>query len=767
MPTIDISTCQTFPELIRCRADRTGGRIALKFVTDEGDVISWTYQELWARASAVARQLAPLRSDTNSSELPRALLLFPPGLEFMAGFLGAQIAGFVPVPTAYPKPNREMPRVDSAAKDCQPVVLIGDQATLAGLAEDKLSPAVHSIPRVSTDGLSASDVVSRAGDDDVNPIQPSVVGDSIAFLQYTSGSTSDPKGVIVRQRHLMSNLESIRRGFKIDMQADDAERPDSGVFWLPFFHDMGLIGGILEPLYVGGTAVLMSPRAFLQRPLRWLQLISDERAIISGAPNFAFQLAIDRIAPDQTASLDLSNWKTAFCGAEPIAPRTLSDFGNRFSSCGFSESAFYPCYGLAEATLLAAGGDGPAEPHVITVKRASLGQGRAIIEPNGRGREFTKLVSCGTAAFQTEMLVVDPDSHRVVEECQVGEIWLRGDGVSDGYWNREEENKAMFQAVLAGQDAPDQPRYCRTGDLGFLHEGQVFITGRRKDVIILRGRNHYPQDIEATVSEVMGSEAGQVAAFANEGPRSEQLVIVAELPRRSDESEHAGLVRSIRQVIIEAHEVDPGEVVLVRQATVPLTSSGKVQRSRCRELFKGDELKVKYHYRRSFAGEQAELPLPRISNHPAPSDGPEIQESIEEWMNQWLVVRAGINPNEIELDRPFADYGLDSMTAVELSGEVEDWSGIELTPMVALNYPTVTRLSGYITGQLVGQTADVNEFADVGEDVHPNGSMGARFQADAELTEELDDDEMESLLSEIENLSDDEIKHALADKRRS
>ncbi|EMI16944.1 Beta-ketoacyl synthase, partial [Rhodopirellula maiorica SM1] len=268
-----------------------------------------------------------------------------------------------------------MERLDSAARDCLPSAIIADSETLAGMDPEKLCDEARNIPHLATDA-SLPSFDANPQPNWIDPHSLSIDPESLALLQYTSGSTSRPKGVMVRHRNVMANLEAIRRGFQIPWLDDDPNETETGVFWLPFFHDMGLIGGLLASLYMGRSSVYISPRAFLQRPLRWLQLISDYKATISGAPNFAYQLCIDRISPDQTDSLDLSNWRTAFCGAEPIMPRTLSDFAHRFSSCNFSASSFYPCYGLAEATLLAAGGNGPAEPHFLTVSRDQLAEGR-------------------------------------------------------------------------------------------------------------------------------------------------------------------------------------------------------------------------------------------------------------------------------------------------------------------------------------------------------------------------------------------------------
>lgn len=751
MAHLDSSAATTLPRWIGWRAEHHGSRPAIVFIHDDQTETSWTYDELWRRSCIVADRLLSLdvpRDGDIDHAAPRALLLYPPGIEFLAGFLGCQIAGWIPVPTCYPKPGREMPRLDSAARDCLPAAILGDRATIEGVELDKLCDEARDATLVIT-SIDDADVERGILNEQViapermERLLSAISPDTIALLQYTSGSTNDPKGVMVRQRNVMANLESIRVGFGIDWQADDSDAIESGVFWLPFFHDMGLIGGILEPLYVGGQTILMSPRSFLQRPLRWLQAISDHGAMITGAPNFAYQLCVDRISPDQTDKLDLSQWRIAFSGAEPVLPRTLQDFASRFAASGFDSNAFYPCYGLAEATLLAAGGDGPGQPNVLTVDRESLGSGTPIVSPDGRGAAFQKLVSCGTPSLGTELAIVDLENGLEVDERIVGEIWLRGKSVTGGYWNRDEENAEQFNASLAD----GRGGFARTGDLGFIHDGQLYVTGRLKDVVILRGRNLFPQDIEATTRETIGPEGGHAAAFAVDGGRGEALAIVAELPRRFDETKAAELVREIRRAVIDVHEVDPRHVWLVRQATVPLTSSGKIQRRRCRELFDAAQsddsvLKVRHRYDRASAGEQVPIDLPHVPANPTADDHAAILAETESWMTQWLVARAGVVPGDVELDKPFADYGLDSMTAVEMSGEIEDWSGVELTPIVAWNYPTVSRLSEFIAQQIVGTAATTDP---------PN---------------EISEAELDGLLSEIEHLSDDEINHALADKRR-
>ncbi|MEM8668228.1 MAG: AMP-binding protein [Planctomycetota bacterium] len=716
MTTTDPTGSATFPHWIGRHAVDYANRVAVTFISDEREEHSWTYEQLWRKACSVAERLPTVEEPD-----PRALLLFPPGIEFLAGFLGCQIAGWIPVPTCYPKAGREMPRLDSAARDCKPSALVCDTLTDQGIDPARLCPEARDLPRIQTDPVNPSDSSW------VNPDSLELSGDALALLQYTSGSTNEPKGVMVRQSNLMANLEAIRQGFGIEWQEGERDQVDTGVFWLPFFHDMGLIGGILEPLYVGGRSVLMSPRSFLQRPIRWLKGISDFRAVISGAPNFAYQLCVDRISPEHTNGLDLSHWRIAFSGAEPVRARTLHDFSNRFSSCGFNDSAFYPCYGLAEASLMAAGGKGPSKPKILYVHRESLSEGKPNIISENIGSDAQSLVGCGQQARQTDLRIVDPENSKPLDERKVGEIWLRGTSIALGYWNRPDENALRFDASLNDGTSG----FFRTGDLGFIHDGELYVTGRLKDVIIIRGRNLFPQDIEETVLEAMGSEAGQCAAMSVESSRNEALAIVAELPRHVDEATLPDLARAIRRAVIEVHEVDPRHVLLVRPATVPRTSSGKVQRSRCRDMFDKDEIRTKYRYDRSSAGEQSPIPMPNLPSEPTPNDRQSMISEVEAWMTVWLTARAGVDPSEVDLEKPFADYGLDSMTAVEMSGEIEDWSGIALTPVIAWNHPTVARLSEFLVDELTGTQADA---------------------AEAENEEEL-----HALLDEIEQLSDEDL----------
>ena len=344
---------KSLAHLLVDRAARHPDRPALTFLTDDSldgteQPQTLTYAELHRRVCAVA---ARLLRDTGATAGDRAMLLFPPGLEFMVGFMACEMARLIPVPTSYPKPGRAMPRLDTSVADCRPSVLISDQETIAGIDPHRVSPDTAALPKIATDVSIEQDLTTIDATDDALPLGD-IESTDLALLQYTSGSTSDPKGVMVSHANLLSNLESIRHAFGIEWSDDDGDDFERGLFWLPPFHDMGLIGGILEPLYVGGHAILMSPRSFLARPMRWLRAISDYKATISGAPNFAYQLCVDRVDLAQAESLDLSGWELAFCGAEPIVADTLQQFTDRFSDAGFRGETFCPCYGLDESSAI-------------------------------------------------------------------------------------------------------------------------------------------------------------------------------------------------------------------------------------------------------------------------------------------------------------------------------------------------------------------------------------------------------------------------------
>lgn len=532
-----------------------------------------TYAELDRRARSVAARLQRLEPE-------RALLVFPPGLDYVAAVLGCLYAGVAAIP-AYPpdltRLSRSRARLLSILNDARPQVVLGTEEDIkaaASILDDVAAPAQ---PRLMWTDDSDVDLSARWRD-------PNLLADKVVLLQYTSGSTSEPKGVMVTLGNLMHNLEHIRRCF-------DIREREQAVIWLPPYHDMGLIGGILGGLYCGNALTLMSPVAFLKRPLRWLQIISHTRAVISGGPNFGYELCIRRAESSRPAFLDLSCWKVAFVGAEPIRAQTLDRFVETFREFGFRRHVFLPCYGLAESTLIATGQTREGEPRSRTVARRALEENRAVTA-DASTAGAVRVMSCGRPAPDQELLIVDPETALPRADNEIGEIWLAGPSVARGYWNRDEESRETFGARRS--DAADT-LYLRTGDLGFVCDGELFVTGRRKDMIICDGRNHYPEDIELTVQRSNGALGpNSCVAFSLDIDDREELAILVEMPRRYGEARESvvqEVTRDIRRAVAEAHDLRV-EIVLVLSARQLLkTTSGKIQRQACREAFLAGKLR--------------------------------------------------------------------------------------------------------------------------------------------------------------------------------
>lgn len=721
-----LSTAITLHEVLAERAEYAGTRKAYTFIgTDQDEPI--TFRELDQRARAIA---AMLQQKYEPGE--RAILVFPAGLDFIATFFGCLYAGIRAVPTTYPKPRRPMPRMASIVNDCQPTIALTDGATLSTIGE---SIAASNLPQIDW-----VDVHDATNPDDYESVE--VSSDDIAFLQYTSGSTSEPKGVMVSHGNVLHNLNLIRHGFGLEPFAPEG-KSDTGVFWLPAYHDMGLIGGLLESLFVGGHSVLMSPAAFLQRPYGWLEKMSEYKATISGAPNFAYELVVNRTTDEQRRRLDLSNWNVAFCGAEPIRPETLEHFAGAFGECGFRKNAFYPCFGLAEGTLLASGTVGPQPLDIHTISRSALERHEVEVVTDEQSSDAQRMLTCGGALLDQEIAIVNPQTCEQVGEQVVGEVWVKGPSIAMGYWNRPDESEQTFQGRLAGNG---HGPFLRTGDLGFLIDGKLIVTGRVKDVIIIRGRNHYPQDIEKSASdahESLRQDAGAVFTVDRDG--QEQVVVVHEIDRNYRKADFEEVVRSVRRAVSMAHEIDVYGVALIRHMSLPRTTSGKVQRHLSRKQFEAGELRSHQVWTRELVDSKevamAANKPERFTRPDEPMSAEEVSrlaDKIEKWMLQWLIEKAAVPEDEVSRDKPFAEFGLDSLTAVELSQQLEDWVGVEVVPTIAWNYPTPATLAGYLARQAAG--VEESEFAD--------------------RTPAVDED-LEKLLTEIEALSDEEAQRIL------
>jgi len=571
-PTVPEQSFATLTDLLLSRSCHQPSRIAYTFLQD-GETITGrlTYQELDQQARAIAATLQHLKA-TGS----RVLLIYPPGLDFITAFFGCLYAGAIAVPAYPPRRNQNMSRLQT--------ILESSQATLA-LTTDSLLESIEGRFTREAKGTPLYWLATDTIDGDLaTSWQPPLISpDSLAFLQYTSGSTGTPKGVMVSHHNVMHNSALIHRCF--------ADTPDScGVSWLPPYHDMGLIGGILQPLYVGAPMALMPPLAFLQKPIRWLQAISNFQATTSGGPNFAFDLCVSKIKPKQLAELDLSHWKVAFTGAEPIRANTLEQFAEAFAPCGFRKAALHPCYGMAETTLIVSGGIPGTAPTLHQVNTTAL-ENHHIQTGQMNRTETRTIVGCGQCLEDLRVVIVDPATSTLCPANQVGEVWVAGGSIAQGYWNQPEQTQDVFHAYLA--DTGEGP-FLRTGDLGFLLDNELFITGRIKDLMIIRGQNHYPQDIELTVENshpALRPAAG--AAFTVEVKGQEKLVVVQEVERSYLRKLNVQeVVTSIRQAVAAQHGLQVYATLLVKTGSIPKTSSGKIQRYVCRSLFLNGALNV-------------------------------------------------------------------------------------------------------------------------------------------------------------------------------
>jgi acyl-CoA synthetase (AMP-forming)/AMP-acid ligase II len=575
-------TQQHFPtlvELLTYRAKNQSEQKAYTFLqSTETEAVSLTYKELHLQAQAIAASMQSLNLVGE-----RALLLYQPGIEFIAAFFGCLYAGVVAIPAYPPRRNQKLSRLQAIAADAQAKIVLTSQSLLHSLQtsfneEDLELSGLHWL---ATDGLS-NDLAQAWQPPELN-------GNTLAFLQYTSGSTGTPKGVMITHGNLLHNERMIEKAFG---------HTDKTIVvgWLPVFHDMGLIGNVLQPIFLGVPCILMSPVEFLQKPIRWLQAISRYKATTSGGPNFAYDLCIRKVTPEQLATLDLSSWEVAFTGAEPVRAETLEQFASTFAPCGFRKEAFYPCYGMAETTLIVTGGEKTALPITCNVEKAALEQNRIVKQPDDR-KDSQTIVGCGQSPSDQKVVIVDPQSLTLCDPEQVGEIWVAGPSVAQGYWNQPEETEKTFNAYLADTNVNNSAAsgpFLRTGDLGFLQDGELFITGRLKDVIIVRGQNHYPQDIELTVEKSHPSlRAGCGAAFAIDFKNSERLIVVQEVERSYLRKLNVQeVIGQLRQAVAAHHGLEVFASVLVKTGSIPKTSSGKIRRQACRSAFLSGTLDV-------------------------------------------------------------------------------------------------------------------------------------------------------------------------------
>ncbi|WP_053147089.1 condensation domain-containing protein [Pseudomonas sp. P97.38] len=630
-------------EVLETNARHFPERAALHFLPDGVEIgETLTFSQLHEQSQSLAAALQARYAPGD-----RVLLMLPSSLDYARAFCACLYAGMIAVPL-FPPPSRKprhLERVRNVVVDAEPALILAPAEHCEGLRE--LVQGQVDVLTVQHLGTPAASQWQR----------PAIDGSTVAFLQYTSGSTGSPKGVEVRQRNLIANVELMRQAYGFDEHG-------AMVNWLPLYHDMGLIGGLLAPLYSGMPCYLMASQTFVNAPSTWLQALSRYRGTVSFAPNFAYALCNRVVSDNLIAQLDLSAWKHAINGAEPIHPGTLDAFAQRFAACGLNPLAISPGYGQAEATLCVSATPADALPVVLRLDKAVLETGRVALASADAAVEF---VACGFPQALHSIAIVDPQTHERCAADRIGEVWLKGPSNAESYWKNPEATREAFQARIVGSSE----HYLRSGDLGFMHEGQVVICGRLKDLLILNGRNLYPHDIEFAITDAEpGIRTGRIAAFSEMDPAlgREKLVIVAEPQRKFvDPARHPALFASMQNAVREAADCGIDQIVLVEAGTIPMTTSGKIARQGARKQLAAGTLSiiaqsggpVPSPHETLDAGQLKALVL--ASKH-------EAQGACRQWLAQTL---HEVNPYlAVDFQQSLVGQGLDSISVADFAARL-------------------------------------------------------------------------------------------------
>lgn len=648
---------------------------AYQFLTDSDNEQCLNYGELDQKAKQIGGYLQNILKPGE-----RVVLFFQPGLDYIAAFFGCLYGGMIAVPSYPPKTHSKDLHMITVIKDSGASAVLSTEGIIANLSQviDSQS-TLKELKWIDIDNIPAHSSERWH--------HPGTMRGDIAYLQYTSGSTAQPKGVMVSHGNVMNNSKMIYQCF-------GHSKASCGVNWLPPYHDMGLVGGIIQPAYAGFLGILMSPVKFIQNPMAWLEAITRYRGTSCGGPNFAYELCMQKISYEQRKSLDLSSWEVAFNGAEPVQAETIENFSREFAPYGFRKETFLPCYGLAEATLLVTGCKKEDSPTVLSVNVSKLGQNQIELDTSANGKI---LVSSGHTIPGEKLLIVDPQTDVACSENQVGEIWVQSESVTKGYWNKEPETARSFNAFLANHtDGP----FLRTGDLGFLKEGELYVSGRLKDLIIIRGKNHYPQDIEVTVENCHEAlQHGGGAAFSIEKDGEEHLVVVQEVKRTHRNPDVEAIALAVREAVTENHNIQVYALILIRAMSLPKTSSGKVQRQLCKKKYLEGELKIIGESLVDTCFEshekQTEKACTATNGNSSESDdfilsalkvvtrAEERIKLITIYLKKIAAQIIKVKESELDEEQPLSRFGMDSLMAVELSHKIESFFGI-LIPMSQL-----------------------------------------------------------------------------------
>jgi len=617
----------------------------LYILLDDGynESLRITFGEVVRHAKGVAAEL-----QKSGQKGDHVLLLFPAGIEFVISLYGCFMAGMVAIPAYPPRRKKVDPRFLSILHDSKPTTIIATSTVHEDLSQLELvGEPLGNLQKLVYNNIDFSQADKW--------VDPEVSSEDMVLLQYTSGSTGNPKGIMVSHGNMIHNLEFLRQSFSFDEYLIN-------VSWLPNFHDMGLIGCLIEPAYVGGVNIIMPPMKFIQNPANWIKNISRYQATCAGGPNFGYDYCVDKISDEDIDGLDLSTLKTLFNGSEPVRKDTLERFSAKFAPTGFVSRQFYPCYGMAESVLIITGPDYRTDQVYFNADANELENSKAV--PAREGAETRYLTACGFPWVGMSVMIVNPETNVPAVKGEIGEIWAKGPSITQGYWNKEEESKETYQAYPEGYN---EGPWMRTGDLGFIHEGQLYVSGRLKDLIIIRGANFSPNDIEYTVEnchKALRKNAG--AAFSMDVDDQEKLIIIQELERsHMRDFNEDEIFESIRNAVFADHGIQPDIILLTKMGSIKKTSSGKTQRFAMRSVWKNNELDVLASWER---------PKEKQNSDSSIGFRPEF---LREWMINWMAQQLELDPTKIDPDKPVSAYGLDSITAVSLERDVNKQFGVE------------------------------------------------------------------------------------------
>jgi len=681
-PPVTIPPADTLLDVLRWRAERQPDQVAYVFLRDGATCETvLTYGDLDAKARSIAGYL-------QSRFMPRErlLLVYPPGLDFVQAFWGALYAGLIAVPIPPPEAFRfkhSAARLQGIATDASSIGALSTGQIFSMLREHDF----HGDPIPMEHWISLDDIDSNSSSrwKSTNPL-PS----TLAYLQYTSGSTSAPKGVMVSHGNMAAQSRCITDAGYYDGHSVTLS-------WMPHFHDYGLVKGVIQPAWIGRPSYIMSPLTFLKRPLRWLEAIQRYHVTHSGGPNFAYRHCVEVIPQEARSRLDLSGWELASCGAEPIAPDTIDRFVDAFAPSGFRREAFSPAYGMAEYTLLISLKREGVPPTVQTLDPAALVQG-VVCEAEPGASPVRQVIGCGIPVGDTQVVIAHPETLSRCAAQQVGEIWLAGASTTQGYWGNPEETARTFGAIL--RDTGEGP-FLRTGDLGFLKNGEVFVTGRLKDLLIVRGRNHYPQDIERTVEQShILCRAGGTAAFSLQESGEEVVVVVQEVERQVAGCDIDEMAAAMRSAVSEEHDLHISSIIFIKAGSLPKTSSGKVQRRACREELLRGRLAI---IGKSVVQQPTQVAATTAISMAELRDlSPAVQRPrIEQWLQAIIADRLMVTLASVPCDRPVHLLGLDSLMAAEVLHRVEETFDIPLSLQTLLGGATVGDLAVTIGKEFV------------------------------------------------------------------